>query len=419
MRWHLPLRFLIVCTAITLTADATFACSCGPAPPVLSAYEHAHAVIIGRVISVEVHKSKSGNKNKDTDKDADMDGFGPATVLVEKVYKGNLRVNREIIAGSSPDAPCGFSFHEKWVGQQFLLYLIREDEAGTHWGASMCGRCRGLDRAAEDLLYLDNMEKLRGKTRVSGNYYGWNTPLEGIANRTIRITGDNKTYETKTNSNGVFEIYDLRPGKYILEPEIPNGWKLARFSLPSDQTGTPWKLFPFTLEAKEHVTVELMFVPKNAVEGSVVGPDGNPMDGVCVHLLKPAKLDGDHDVGCTNINGNFSIRSVVAGTYVAVLNPDGKLSPEEPFPRMFYPDVTQREKAALITIGNGETVEDINFVISSLAETVIVSGVLLYSDGKPAAKKLVTFVPLNRDDFYGDHSKYTDTEGRFTLKILK
>ena len=419
MEWHFPLRFLIIWVAITLTADATFACSCGPAPPVLSAYEHAHAVIIARVISVEVHKSESGNKDKDTDKDADMDGFGPATVLVEKVYKGNLRVNREIIAGSSPDAPCGFSFHEKSVGQQFLLYLIREDEAGTHWGASMCGRSRGLGRAAEDLLYLDNVEKLRGKTRVSGNFGGWNTPLEGVANRIIRITGEKKTYETKTDSNGVFEIYDLPPGNYILEPEIPNGWELARFSLPSDQTGTPWKLFPFKLEAKKHVTLELMFVPKNAVEGSVVGPDGNPIEHVCVHLLKPDKPDGDSDFACTNINGNFSIRSVPAGTYIAVLNPDGKLSPDEPFPRIFYPNVTQREKAALITIGNGEKVKEINFVISNLAETVTVSGVLLFSDGKPAAKELVTFLPLNKDEFYGDHSKYTDTEGRFTLKILK
>ena len=129
-----------------------------------------------------------------------------------------------------------------------------------------------------------------------------------------------------------------------------------------------------------------MFVPKNAVEGSVVGPDGNPIDGVCIHLLKPDKPDGDSDFACTNINGNFSIRSVPAGTYVAVLNPDGKLSPDEPFPRIFYPNVKQREKAALITIGNGEIVKEINFVISSLAETVTVSGVLCFRMASPPQK---------------------------------
>ena len=413
MKWHLPLRFLIICVTITLTADAAFAYSCGPVQPVLSAYDQAHAVIIGRVLSVEVSKSAAGIQEKDTDKD-EIDGFGPAKVLVEKVYKGNLRVNREITAGS----PRGWSFHEKWVGQQFLLYLIREDEAGTHWGASLCGRSRDLERAAEDLLYLDNIENLRGKTRISGNYSGGlGKPLDAVANRTIRITGEKKTYETKTNANGVFEIYDLPPGKYILEPEIPNGWQLARYLFNPD--GTPDKLVPFTLEAKKHVTLDLMFVPANRVEGSVVGPDGNPLDHVCVYLVKTDKVDGEDQRGCTNINGNFSIGSVPAGAYIAVLNPDGKLSPDEPFPRMFYPNVTQREKAALITIGNGEAVEDINFVISSLAETVIVSGVLLFSDGKPAAKELVTFLPLNKDDFYGEHSRYTDSEGQFALKILK
>lgn len=419
MEWHLPLRFLIISATITLTADAAFACSCGPMRSVLNAFEQAHAVVIARLISVEPTKSGPGGQEKEAEEN-EVDRFGPATVLVEKVYKGNLRVNREILTGFFPDVGCGFSFHEKWVGQQFLLYLDRDDKADNHWFASVCGRSRGLERASEDLLYLDNVEKLRGKTRVSGDYGGaWGRPLEGVANRTIRITGDTKTYETKTDSNGVFEIYDLPPGKYVLEPEIPNGWELARYSPLSNQDGTPDNLFPFTLEAKKHVTLELTFVPNNRVEGRVVGPDGNPIEHVCVYLLKPEKPEGDHVSACTNVNGNFSIRSLPSGTYVAVLNPDGKLSPNEPFPRIFYPNGTQREKAALITVGNGESVKEINFGITSLAETVIVSGVLLYSDGEPAAKKLVTFLPLNKDDFYGNHSRYTDNEGRFTLKILK
>ena len=371
---------------------------------------------MARIVSVKVQKTLSFELGKD--RFVDEIGAGPATFVVEKVYKGNLRVNGEIVAGTAPNSACGWSFLDKWVGQRFLLYLIG-DGSDDSWDASTCGRTTAVEYATEDLLYLDNMEKLRGKTRVSGDYRGGSVAtLENIANRTIRLTGETGTYETKTDANGVYEIYDLPPGKYVLEPEIPNGWKIARHSVLNPEFGPVTKL-KFILDANKHVTMDLAFDPSNIVEGNVVGPDGNPMRSVCVSLQKPDQVQKDIHSDCTNSSGEFRIHLVPAGVYVAVLNPDGKLSPEEPFPTTFYPSVTQREKAALITIGNGETVKGINFVVTKLVDMVTVSGILLFSDGKPAAEELVTFAPLNQDAYDRDHSVRTDSEGRFTVQILK
>ena len=47
----------------------------------------------------------------------------------------------------------------------------------------------------------------------------------------IKIIGAQKTYETKTDKGGVFEIYDLPPGKYSIEPEMPAGWKIDQYHL--------------------------------------------------------------------------------------------------------------------------------------------------------------------------------------------
>ncbi|HJU93271.1 MAG TPA: hypothetical protein VJ656_10085 [Pyrinomonadaceae bacterium] len=422
MKSHLILRTSLIFAAITLAADAAFGCSCGPKPPVLDAYEHAQAVVIARIVSVSIDKSML-RRQREANNEEDLVGVGPATFLIEKVYKGRLPVNGEITVGTGPNAACIWSFLEQSVGKQFLLYLRGVDGTGTVWGASTCGRTRGLDYAAEDLLFLDNMEKHRGKTRVSGTYHATlGATLEDVANRRILIKGEKKTYETKTDAKGVFEIYDLPPGNYLLVPEIPNGWQIPSYVLMYSKepppTG-PLKSLPFTLEAKKHATIDLPFVPSNAIEGSVVGPDGNPMKGICVRLLKPDQVEGNSGFACTNKDGEFRIRSVPVGSYIAVLNPDGKLSPDEPFAKMFYPSVAQREKAALITIGDGQSVKGINFVVSSVAQTVTVSGVLLFSDGKPAAEELVTFLPLNKDDFYGDHAETTDAEGRFTVRILK
>ena len=398
---------MLTCAAITLAADTTFACSCAGTPPVLNAYESARAVVIARVISIEPFK------NEDLDpalaKIRDVSGYGEATLVIEKVYKGNFRVNEQFSFGARPNAACIWSFPKESVGHRFLIYSSRIN-GYEGWFVSTCGRSRHIEWSTEDLLYLDNMEKYRGKSRVSGTYSGsWNVSFPDVANRTIRFIGEKNTYETRTNADGVYEIYDLPPGKYELEPEIPNGWELSGY------LNDPTKSIPFTLEAKKHVTLDVKFAPSNVVEGRVVGPNGNPMEDVCVDLLKSGEVDGDRS-DCTNENGEFRIRLVPEGSYVVAINADGKLSPDEPFPTIFYPSVSQREKATPITIGNGETVKGINFVVSKLAETVTLSGVLLFSDGKPVGGEYVTFQPPKDNESV---SVPTDSEGRFTITVLK
>lgn len=408
------LRALFACAAIALASDLAHACSCGPKPPVLSSYERAHAVVVARLTSIDLFKNQVKDKHK-ADEERYRDS-GIATFLIEKVYKGNLRVNQEFRAGAAPNAACFWTFYERNVNHQFLLYMFAADEPGGWW-ASTCDRTRSIEYATEDLLYLDNMEKVRGKTRVSGNYRAWlGQQLDDVANKTIRIIGENGTVETKTDSKGVFEVYDLPAGKYSLEPEVPKGWALVQFT-ESGVSAT--KSLPFTLNAKRHTTVNVELAPTNAVEGTIVGPDGNPMRDVCAHLQKPDQLEQDSRFDCTDKDGHFRIANVPAGSYVVVLNPDGKSTSDELYPRLFYPSVTKREKAALITVANGETVKGIDFVITSLAETVTVSGVLLFADGKPAAEELVTFAPPDSKDDRDAEVETTDAEGQFKLKVVK
>ena len=73
------------------------------------------------------------------------------------------------------------------------------------------------------------------------------------------------------------------------------------------------------------------------------------MEAVCVYLLRPGQDQwGPSD--CTNEQGRFDITSIPAGEYVLVANQDGKPSSLEPFPRVFYPNVYERDRAAVINI---------------------------------------------------------------------
>ena len=406
------------------------ACSCGGSPTVLDSFDYSDEVVLLRAIGVE--------KAEDTEKDHYVDGVRRTTMVVEKVFKGKLKVNEQIVFGQGGGADCIWTFAEESVGRQYLVYLMRPEKRSSDyrpfkdsglWLVSVCGRSTGLKGATEDLLYLENMQKLRGKTRISGTLGGWKNPDMDVENKRIRIIGAKKTYETKTDKNGVFEIYDLPPGKYFIEPETPAGWKLdatwlaiTSASVVVDENGRPELKTPrqvaITLEPKKHASVELAFEPDNFVRGRVLGPRGKPLPGVSVYLLRPGAKGGPF--GRTDEQGRYEIASVDPGEYVLGANHDDKPSAGEPFHQIFYPGVSERERAVVISVRPGENLENMDFVIPKLEETVIIKGVLLYSDGNPVVKEWVKFdVTKDSEKVYGVVNGETDSAGRFTLKVLK
>lgn len=423
--------FSVFILSATQTAKA---CSCGPRPSVLDSFEQAEEVVIVRVLSVQ--------KVENTDERNYVDGVRSATMLVDKVFKGKLKVRDEIVFGQGGGADCIGTFSEGSVGHQYLFYLTRPEtftksdrrylptkEPGL-WFVFTCGRSTGLHGATEDLLYLENMSKRRGQTRISGTIGGgFQNPDIDVEGKKIKIIGEKKNYETKTDKDGVFEIYGLPPGKYKIEPELPTGWKIDPYWLrySSSLAGGEFeqsekkslKQVEILLEPKKHASVDIVFNVENFVRGRVIGPKGRPLGGVCVYLWPPgAEPWGWFD--CTDEQGRFEITSVAKGEYVLVANRDGKLSSRHPFKQIFYPNVSERARAAVLTIGPGETIEDLDIVIPALEEMVTIEGVLHYSDGKPVAEESVNFEATKKDEKVdGNVSVRTDSNGKFTLRILK
>lgn len=394
----------------------------------LSAYEAADAVLIVRVLSVRKIEGLIPGVNR----------LGVLTRVakasVVRVYKGNLKINDELDLTEAVTTNCPWSTANAEVGTEILVYLKALPGQYTHWSVPGCGRTKLVTRATEDLVYLDNMEKLRGKTRVSGTYGGWDSHGLPIAHRRIRIVGqgDGTAYETFTNEQGFFELYDLPPGAYRLEPEIPEGWRIDRWSLwrsvstvgrRPNSTG-----FPFVLDPKKHASVSFLFEPDNAVEGRIVGPKGEVLRNICAYLRRPAEVlpkpvgwweSGSLKNGCTDEQGRFRIEAIKPGTYILVLNLSGKPRSAEPFPTVFYPGTTELEKAGRIEITAGEVVKDVNVKVPILLETITAEGVLYFSDGRPVPNQEVRFEPTEKPGIDGLVITETDEQGRFFLRILK
>lgn len=432
MRSH-SLRQLFVlvffCVLLPTAARIGNGCQCGPKQTVLDSFDQSDEVVILRAESVE--------KVASTVEQPYVDDVRSTKMIVEKVFKGKLKVGEEIVFGQGGGADCIWTFNDESVGNKYLFYLRRPEKLdGTYlpshkpglWFAIGCGRSTLLESATDDLLYLENMSRLRGKTRISGTLGGWLNPDLDLGYKTVKFIGAKKTYQTKTDKHGVFEIYDLPPGKYFVEPEIPPGWivdptwlkysaSVVRNEIDEVELRTP-KQVAIILEPRKHAGVDIAFRIETHVRGRVIGPNGKPMSAVCVYLLAPGQ-DWGADA-CTDNDGRFEITSVMPGEYTLVANPKDSPTSSEPFHRIFYPGVSERERAAVISVAQGQTIDNVDLLIPKLEETVLLTGLVRYSDGKPASEQWVQFEAANEKERpIGDKRKLTDKDGRFALSILK
>lgn len=407
---------LLIFAVLFLEARAAKACSCGPRQTVLEAYESADLVIIARAVAVE-KSEKAGAVN----------GIRSTRLAIEKVFKGKYKAGDEVVLVQGGGADCVWTFGEDSIDKQYLLYLSSREKNPKVWFAVTCGRSHVLRYATDDLLYLNNMDKVRGRTRISGTIEFEKATDLSVEGRTIRIIGASKTYEVKTDSNGVYEIYDLPPGKYLIEPELPLGWKVDYFwlnyspSFAGDREERAPKRIPINLEDKRHAGLNIHFEIDNAIRGRVFDPNGKPMHGVCIKAV-PAQKDkeGEYLADCTDEDGNYAITEIPRGSYILVINADGKLSSSEPFKTFYYPNVLEREKATVLTIGEGDVLESINISPPALEETVTIEGFFLYSDGKPVVDEAIQFKAEKANETIEANAYIkTDSRGRFSIKILK
>lgn len=294
---------LPVSLALLLLPRIAAACVLVPKPTVLDAYQTADVVVIARAIKVEKVSDQSpspptGSRVLST------------TMEVQKVFKGNLRVGDKMTFGQGNGLRCTWVFYEQDIGNEYLFYLKTPPKDSNLWYEFGYGRSDLISRVADDLLYLNNIEAVRGKTRVSGTLDPGEDEQD-VVGKKIRIMAKEKVYETTTDKNGVYEFYDLPAGKYVLEPEVPPGWKID----PTTRGTTTIRdrkrqIFRthivFTLKPQQHAAIDLSFVLDYVTIVNVVDPRGKPLPQVEVWLK--ATDAGNHSVNFayTNEKGWFS-----------------------------------------------------------------------------------------------------------------
>ena len=355
---------LAVSLGLLLVPRIATGCAIPPKPTVLDAYEDADVVVIARAISVEMIDDGSPIPTN-------ASRVLSTIMEVQKVFKGNLRTGDKMTFGQGNGIRCTWVFYEEDIGKDYLFYLQKPPQDSTEWYEFGYARSNWISSAADDLRYLNNIERMRGKTRVAGTLSDEELEL-GLAGRKIWILGKNKVYETRTDENGVYEFYDLPPGRYVLEPELPFGWRINDETIGTTTVSKEEQIhgrhIRFTLKPRQHAAIDIAFVMDNVISGSVVDDHGKPLASVQVSL-KPLDANNQSvNFEHTDEKGRFAIESITPGKYIVVLNEDGKRTVEEPFDTFYYPDVTEEAKARVFAIRAGDHIKGLKIVVPNAAE---------------------------------------------------
>ncbi|HVF68848.1 MAG TPA: hypothetical protein VM914_14355 [Pyrinomonadaceae bacterium] len=398
--------FALTIFLLLLSAATAEACTCAAPPSPAEAFNAATAVFVGRVVGMEEKEAQA------------------AVALVEEAFKG-ARVGGEIVL-TQPNNTCTPTFD---AGKRYLFYANYEKKS-KKWTVYGCGRGPDLELLADDLMYLRALPSSAERNRVSGMLRHYEDGpekgfalVEHVAGAKVKIKGKDKTYEVATDSNGVYELYDLPPGRYTIEPELPFGLKVrfpVRFGPGEEGDGVTVELTEKTCAG-----ADFLVSSDNVIGGRVFGPGGAPLAGVCLELLAAGKVEpfggGGRIFGCADEEGRYKLEQVPPGRYFIVANGWNRISGNTPFPLTYYPGAFEKDKASVVTVvGRGDIRTDYDVTVPKLLPTVTVSGVVVFSDGRPAARVAVAFQPLTaRDAYEGRESAVTDEAGRFSLRLLR
>lgn len=155
-RMNITLSAAILVLLSIVSVQTVFACECRRVRAVSDEFDAAETIIIAKVL---------------TEPDRDIQFSQQLIrVQVEKTYKGNVKVGETLTFGQAGGKDCLWYFSQANMGKGYLFYLgkptkarpsqtneeIERSNAEARYYVSACGRSSAIEKAVDDLSYLDN-----------------------------------------------------------------------------------------------------------------------------------------------------------------------------------------------------------------------------------------------------------------------
>jgi hypothetical protein len=307
--------------------------------------------------------------------------------VIRKSYRGERKASDEIsIRTADEGAACGFSFEE---GHSYLIFATAAGVGGDLY-AGRCSRTHEVASPEEDpdIQWMEALPKAPPGGSIFGNIQTLSPKSDGGYDRSpipklaVSIAGT-ESRKLLTDDQGHFRADGLAPGKYVLSAQAPALYQV----LP-----------PATVTVQDRSCAEIPWFTRlgGHVRGRVYFNDGGPASGLYL-TLKSADFD-PHDPSTwkpsyttSAADGLFDFDQLPPGSYVFGVNMDFPSMEGAYYRKAFFPGVMNRSEASVISVGSGEQVDNLRFLLPPDSErpSVSLQVKVVGQDGKPASNAFV------------------------------
>jgi hypothetical protein len=205
---------------------------------------------------------------------------------------------------------------------------------------------------------------------------------------------------TRTDGSGRFIFEGLPAGKYTLAANKP-GLGVANYGADSvRELGDAITLG----DGETLANLKLRFVRSGSISGRVVDPDGEPVSGAGMNLLRAGRSLGEHVLlnyrgASTNDRGEYKITGVDPGEYYLRCIPNGMqrrmglFHPEMVVPQ-YFGGARDSKDAAALHLRSGDSLSGIDFHLTAGQAATITGRVTGVPQLDPAGSELITDGPI-------------------------
>lgn len=407
------LRFgyiILVLSILGLFANKATACSCLGTTSPCGEYQAAAAVFIGYVTEVKIAEGFDTTKI--------IYPPGTAYLKVEQAFKEMKETDVVFPLGTGGDCIPVFKKGERW-----LIYASRDKKTNQLFPMG-CSRNSTIERAHNDLLYLRALPEIATKTRVAGTLIHYdNEPGKGfhfvknLSDIKITITSQQgDSHVVYTNGDGVYELVGLPVGRYKIHADIPDNLKAASYSKNDQEV---------TVSEGSCAGIDILAQSSNNITGKVFDEQGKIVPDICVNLVQADKANSQIDRkdvlwDYTNKDGLYEFKELSPGRYLLGVNLEKGPSGDAPFPKMYYPSVSDPFQATVIQVNEGTKLSNIDIHLPPRLVTKVIEVEVVFSDGRPATEGSVSLTESEAEEaLIGYASEHKNVEGHYVLTVMQ
>jgi protocatechuate 3,4-dioxygenase beta subunit len=283
-----------------------------------------------------------------------------------------------------------------------------------------------LSQAQDDVELIREVIKGKPRARIFGVVHEYVSKLGDFekgarykpkAGLTIEAVGASGMHEAVTDADGRFRLDGLKPGKYkvrlLLPPTFGLRYSFQRSELEVEVTQGCWaEDVDFTVQVN------------GLIRGRIYDAQGKPVgEQVQVTLVASESAGADAVEGrneYTDKQGRYEFDGLPPGRYLLGINIADVPNKNTPFPKIYHPSGGTPAQATVITLGEGQKLDDYDFHLPPPLVAQTITGTAYLEDGKPAVGATLELYDLERPEsgVWGIDAK-TDAHGRFKVKAFR